>query len=624
MGYKIRKDDRMGLVRPYNDAHTLGMSSIANLLEDCGIKCFIGDMEVCREIANMSHSADLRIFINWIRENGLTVLGFSYRLDTADGLRIFSLWYKSLAEKKILATEGGPIRAVYFAGLPPTCDIVKERFPDLAGFFRGDETPSESLAIFGIDPLLMPAALFAGNEYDNSRMRFGSEIIKKCEYRNIEKIVREYPGYGTVNDTVEARVKSGRTLNQGPLMRAHVGPYTGNAAEDFKLFRSWTKELAAGGLLDVLSIGTSQLTQSHFFEDRTDLVDGGGISIRTPADYGTIWKDARPMLVRTYAGTRDIPKLASMHEQSLHIAWHALSFWWFCQLDGRGPYGLEENLEQHFDAMRFVASSGKPLEPNVPHHFAFRGADDVTYVVAGYLAAKAAKKAGIRTLILQIMLNTPKYTSGLQDLAKARALRSMVRTLEDRNFSALLQGRGGLDYFSPDLEKAKIQLAAVSALMADIDPPEFEGPSIIHVVSYSEAVRLADPAIINESIRITRQSFSEYQRQRDRGQLENINLNQELACRTKALVSDAFLVIRAIEKLIRDPYSPRGFYEIFKAGFLPVPWLWECREQFPEAVRWDTRPVNGAITVVDTDGKPISAADRMAFIEDRQKGKKND
>jgi hypothetical protein len=562
----------------------------------------------------------MRVFESWVRENGLTVLGFSYRLDTADGLRVFSRWHNYLSEKKILASDGGPIRAVYFAGLPPTCDMVRGRFPYLAGFFKGDETPEESLALFGIDPSMLSPSVLAGNEYDASRMRFASEIINKSEYRNIERPERAYPGYGTVKDTVEARVKAGRARNQGPLMRVHVGPYTGNATEDFALFRSWTKELAAWGLLDVLSIGTSQLTQSHFFEDRTGLADGGGISIRSPADYETIWNDARPMLVRTYAGTRDLAKLAAMHEQSLHIAWHALSFWWFCRLDGRGPYGLEENLSQHFDAMRFIASSGKPLEPNVPHHFAFRGADDVTYIVAGFLAAKAAKLAGVRTFILQIMLNTPKYTGGLQDLAKARALRSLVRSLEDRTFSVLLQPRGGLDYFSPDMEKAKRQLSAVSALMADIDPPGFEGPSIIHVVSYSEAVRLADPAIINESIKITRHSFSEYQRQRDRGLLENINESRELSYRTESLISDARIVIHTIEKSIADPYTPEGFYEIFKAGFLPVPWLWECREQFPEAVRWDTRPVNGAVTVVDSAGKPVPVAERMDFILDRQRG----
>jgi hypothetical protein len=69
------------------------------------------------------------------------------------------------------------------------------------------------------------------------------------------------------------------------------------------------------------------------------------------------------------------------------------------------------------------------LEANVSHHFAFRGADDVTYVVSAVLAARMAKAAGIRHFVLQNMLNTPKSTWGIQDLAKSRA---MLRPIRER------------------------------------------------------------------------------------------------------------------------------------------------------------------------------------------------
>ena len=147
-----------------------------------------------------------------------------------------------------------------------------------------------------------------------------------------------------------------------------------------------------------------------------------------------------------------------------------------------------ENLKEHFEAIRYIATTGKPVAPNVPHHFAFRGADDITYIVSGYLAAKACKELGVKHLILQNMLNTPKYTIGIQDLAKGRAMLRLVRGLEDSNFSVSLQLRAGLDYFAPDLEKAKVQLAAVTCMMDDIDPENDNSPEIIHVVNYSEAV----------------------------------------------------------------------------------------------------------------------------------------
>jgi len=607
----------MGLVRPFTDAHTLGLSSITSLLEECGIRTFTGAADVCRETERVTQTGNVPILEAWIRDRQITLLGFSYRLDPDDGVRLFTAWHRTLQEKDLLVSRGGPIRAVWFAGLPSACAMVRECFPGLAGCFQGDETPYEAMQLLGIDPSLMPSSLLAGNVYDEARMRFGRQLVTKGEYHRVRKVERQYNGFGTEKDNLAARVSAGRKADQPPLMRAHVGPYTGDPLEDFRLFRGWTKELAKTGLLDVLSIGTSQLTQSDFYGDRTGLPDGGGIVIPAPEAYRTIWDDARPMLVRTYAGTRDIPRLAAMHEDNLHIAWHALSFWWFCRLDGRGPYPLAENLQQHFDTMHFIASKGKILEPNVPHHFAFRGADDVTYAVAGYLAAKAAKKAGIGTLVLQIMLNTPKTTSGLQDLAKARVLRTLVRTLEDGNFSVLLQPRGGLDYFSPDLEKAKAQLAAVTALMADIEPSDRHSPAIIHVVSYSEAVRLADPPVIDESIRITREAFSEYRRMRRSGEIENPDGNPELAHRTRNLLTEAQTVINAIEELVPDPYSAAGFLEIFAQGFLPVPRLWECRDEFPEAVRWETRQVDGAIRVVGADGTPVPAVERMAIIREQ-------
>ncbi len=106
------------------------------------------------------------------------------------------------------------------------------------------------------------------------------------------------------------------------------------------------------------------------------------------------------------------------------------------------------------------------------------------------------------------MLNTPKYTWGIQDLAKGRAMLKLVRELEDENFMNELTKPSWTRLFSPDLRKAKVQLAAITALMDDIEPDNPNtSPEIIHVVSYSEAVRLATPDIIEDSIKITLGAF---------------------------------------------------------------------------------------------------------------------
>lgn len=620
MRYNICRDDKVGLVHPASDAHTLGIASVKSLLEDCGVQTLTAGMDICQAITEPKLEAAVLLLRDWIHLNGLTVLGFSYRLDPQDGLRFFSVLYRFLKEHRLMVGYGGPVKALFFAGLPATCDLVEQEYPELAGLFRGDETVAESMSILGLDNQAMPTDISAGMIYDEVRLRFGRELVAKGEYTGIGAVRRDYPTFGTARDSLMERLDHGRLHDLPPLIRAHVGPYTGDHAHDLKQFLDWTEKLAAAGLLDVLSIGTSQLTQSHFFRDRTGLPDGGGISIESAREFISVWQAARPMLVRTYAGSRDILRLAWMYDECLNMAWHTLSFWWFCQIDGRGPNSVLDNLKEHFSTLNYIASVGKPFEPNVPHHFAFRGTDDVSYIVSGFLAAKAAKVCGVRALVLQVMLNTPKATWGIQDLAKAQSLLRLVRELEADDFRVVLQPRGGLDYFSPNLEKAKAQLAAVTALMDDIEPDDPASPQIIHVVSYSEAVRLADPAVIDESIRLTRHALNEYRSQKKAGKIGDISHDPELLARRKELLDGARRVIGAIEELVPDPYSPEGFYRILTGGFLPVPYLWECREEFAKAVKWQTKLIRGGMQVVDADGRIISPAERMELIRAGWKG----
>ena len=76
-----------------------------------------------------------------------------------------------------------------------------------------------------------------------------------------------------------------------------------------------------------------------------------------------------------------------------------------------------------------------------------------------------------------------------------------------KNFMVELTKPSWTRLFSPDSRKAKVQLAAITALMDDIEPDNLTAQKIIHVVSYSEAVRLATPDIIEDSIKITLGAF---------------------------------------------------------------------------------------------------------------------
>jgi hypothetical protein len=295
-----------------------------------------------------------------------------------------------------------------------------------------------------------------------------------------------------------------------------------------------------------------------------------------------------------------------MYEDTINIAWHALSLWWFSQIDGRGGNGVYENLKEHIQTIQYAALTNKPFEPNVPHHFAFRGADDVTYIVSAYLAAMTAKKNGIKHLILQNMLNTPKYTWNIADLAKSRAMLELVRSLEDEDFKVTLQTRAGLDYFSPDPEKAKIQLGAVTALMDDIQPQDQHSPEIIHVVSYSEGYGLADPQVINESIKITLHTLEEYRKlKKTVSVMKEFGLS-EIDQRKDSLLQSAKKIISTMQEKIPNLYSASGLYTAFACGFLPVPYLYLQKEEFEYARAVKTKIMNGSVVKTDEYGNTMT------------------
>lgn len=100
-------------------------------------------------------------------------------------------------------------------------------------------------------------------------------------------------------------------------------------------FYHWCRQLAQGKYLDILSIGSSQLSQSNFGENWEGKANGGGVPVNSEQEYREIWKNASPMLVRTYSATRNTCEMAAMYERTINISWHALSLWWFNELDGR-------------------------------------------------------------------------------------------------------------------------------------------------------------------------------------------------------------------------------------------------------------------------------------------------
>jgi len=291
--YKVRQTDVIGLVKPAIDAHTLGILSFAQILRDCGIRVEIADEAVGKEIDAIAERGSIDTLIRWIRARNVDVLGFSYRLDPERGVEVFARLVGLLQRAKLLARDGGPLKALWFAGLPPACDAVIQRLPFVDAVFRGDETYQEILAALGLPAHLMPEQASAELAYDKARLDFGTEIVRNRAYLDVAPVDRSGSlGFGLRGERVVDRVHHGMAHRLPPLIRAHVGPYAEDRKQAVALFLDWTSRLAKGGLLDVLSIGSSQLTQSNFGEDWSGLPNGGGVPINSAEEYRSVWRRA--------------------------------------------------------------------------------------------------------------------------------------------------------------------------------------------------------------------------------------------------------------------------------------------------------------------------------------------
>lgn len=584
-----------GLIKTLVDAHTMGVYAAASLLKECGYQVLIAPPRVEKALESLESDESQKVILSWIADNKINHIGISYRLDPVDAVNTVGKLVTFLKKNQYYESESAIVKSIYFAGLKPACEAIEQEYSGRICTLQGGETTEESLKKMGISEDEIPEHMVKGCRYDKKIAAFGAEIIKGSSYLDELPLKRNsYPEFGTTNDTLILRLDHNFLGNFQPLIRAHSGPYSPDMTrqECLAQYRDWCRELAAAGFLDILSIGSSQLSQSNFGENWDNKMNGGGVPVNSEQEYFDIYEAARPMLVRTYSATKNVRNMAEMYERSIHIAWHALSLWWFDELDGRGPNSLYQNLKEHIETIHYIAQIGGTFEANVSHHFAFRGCDDVSYILSAVLSAKLAKKCGIKCFVLQNMLNTPRSTWGVQDLAKSRALLKLVKELEDDSFRVVLQTRAGLDYFKPDIETAKMQLAGVTAMMDDIDPYNQLSPEIIHVVSYSEALFLATPQVLNDSIKITRAALREYRRtKRERGIIEEAE--EQITNREERLEKDTREVLKAMENNITDLYSPYGFYLAFVAGWLPVPQLWSESTEFLMAKNWQVEMKNG-------------------------------
>ncbi|MEI6875129.1 MAG: hypothetical protein WCL50_08360, partial [Spirochaetota bacterium] len=476
---------------------------------------------------NLADPSQAHLVVDWVRTSGLTALGFGYCADSDRGIACFASLIGLLRDAGLLDPGGRSLRALFFAGVPAACAIVRERFSFLAGTFCGDESVLEALSIFGISRNLVTGSTYLELGYDEERLDFGKKLLAIGDYLDLRPLDRAcYGSFGNRGDSLAVRIAQGSARSLPPLLRTDIGFWRSDRRDSLDFFAAFAERLAKGGLLDILSVDSPN-------------VAGFDLPALLSEDVERIWKATRPMLIRIGSGAVRVLEMARRVEGGLDPAWHGLSFWWTGGTMASGSGAVLENLREQFQALEYLAASGKPFEPDIASHFASRGADDVSCVVAAYLASRAAKNAGVQRLVLQVVLKLPRYTWGTKDLAKARALLHLVRELEDGDFRVYMQTQVGPDYLSQDKPLAKVQLAAATAMMADIDPGDSRCPEIIVVAPLPQAAGPASPEATEEALRLTRHALEEHRRLKRKGLAPDPANSPAVLLRTSEILSEA-------------------------------------------------------------------------------------
>ncbi len=494
------------------------------------------------------------------RREKADLVGVSYRLTPNTGEVLLGEFAEQADD---LRTEG--VRFA-FAGTPPVAERARS-----FGFFE---------RIFdGSEPAEAVLAYLKGQSHERlTDADFPQTAIERIVWKSPFPIIRHHFGLSTMQDTVDGIAR-----------------------------------IAEAQVLDVISLGTDQDGQAHFFHpERQDArrKGAGGVPVRSPDDYRALYAASRRgnyPLLRTYSGTDDFIRLAEVYAETINIAWCAIPLFWFNQMDGRGPWDLEGSIREHQAVMTWYGQRSIPVELNEPHHWGLRDAPDVVFVVSGYLSAYNARAFGVRDYIAQLMFNSPPDLSDAMDLAKMLAVLELIAPLASPEFRIWRQTRTGLLSYPLDMDAARAHLATAVYLQMALKP------HIMHVVGYTEADHAATAEDVIESCKLARRAIENALR----GQ-PDMTVDPAVQQRKNELVGEAGVTLDAIRSLaeptLADPLvDPTTLARAVTTGILDAPHLRNnAFGRGQVVVRTDRR---GACLVVDpATGRTLSEAQRIAGL----------
>jgi methylmalonyl-CoA mutase cobalamin-binding subunit len=524
------------------DIHVAGVLNFLHIVKDLGY-----------ETVYLGPANSVEEFIEEIKKHNPDIVAVSYRLspETAEEL---------LAHFKHAITEYGLTDKKYlFGGTSATAEVAKE------------------IGIFD--------KIFIGGESRDYIINYlrGKEL----------KTTQDYP-----EDLID------RIRWKSPILRHHFG------LPSLEVTIEGVKEIAEAGVLDVISIGPDQDAQEYFFHpdlQNPERKGDGGVPIRTPEDLRRIYEASRcgnyPLL-RSYAGTNDLIKMAEMYVETINNAWCAVPLMWYSVLDKRSKRLLQDSIPENQKLMRWHAEKGIPVEVNESHQWSLRRAPDTIAVAMAYIAAYNAKQTGVRHYVSQYMFNTPKGTSPKMDLGKMLAKIELIESLHDETFESYRQVRSGLLSFPPDPHRAEGQLASSVYLAMSLDP------DIVHVVGSCEGHHAATPRDIIESSKLVQQIIINYKMG-----APDMTLDLDVQARKRELKEEALILIHAIESLgnsERPLTDPSILCKAVKTGLLDAP---DLRDNEYAKGEICTKMINGACLTTDSEiGDILQEKERVKNI----------
>ena len=523
------------------DPHTEGICIAGRIAQSGGIRSTL-----------LEPSEDPGLLLSTLREKQPRFVGLSYRLTPEIGynlLRHVLILFRSTG----LVPNDGSVK-IAFAGLPETISLVRARMRDLpylvflmdphpelldriravVDFFDICDNRDEIISTMRAE--IEPPAIGLLDE-------LATEVVARGSYQDEPPL--DIPSTEAIGDYVVRMEQAGR-----PLIRSHFGIPSDSIAPTVEGIR----RLAEARVLDEISLGSSNLSQRYYGREELFAAhrNDGGVPYRRYEDLVSLFSASRAgnyPSVKPYAHVVGIVEFIDdcVRAGMLVGAHQAIPLFWFNELDGRGPARVPDSIREHLRAVEELARRDIPVEMNDPNQWGSRWAHD-TIVVADYgLISAVMTVSRVKSIILQLQFNKPRETGDYADLAKMTAaldVATRVSTYAARRPDIYRETRTGIESLSPDVEKARWQLARSTLLQMAVRP------HVVHLVSYCEANHAAEPEDIIDSSKLVRRAIRAF-RENSREIVEELS-NAVVIQRRQHLVGEAEFLLRAIAGLRAD------------------------------------------------------------------------